>query len=183
MGGFDHGGEQRLGLFDGLLLHPLVHAEEVDEDRDLRLEHVRHDRLEEVVDGAAGDAAHHVFVERVDRRQEDDRRISEPLVLPDHRRRFEAVDVRHANVEQDQREILAQQMAQRLASRAREHELPAGRGEQRLHRHQRFGVVVDDENVGYRFAHQSSLRADGFKFLVSGFKLGPRPLETRQPET
>ena len=81
---------QRLGL----ALERLALGEELDEDRDLRLQDLRRERLEEVVDGADRVAAEHVQVAPVVRRQEDDRRVARALALADERGRLVAVEVR-----------------------------------------------------------------------------------------
>jgi hypothetical protein len=70
----------------------------------------------------------------VDRRQEDDRRVPGALPLPDQLCRLEPIQVRHLHVEQDHREVLVQQLTQRLPPRLRLHQVLAQALEHRLER-------------------------------------------------
>jgi hypothetical protein len=74
--------------------------------------------------------------------------IGGPLPLADERRRLEAVHARHAHVEQDDGEVVLQDVAQRLAPRARRDDVAVGPRQQVLQRDQAVQLVVDDEDVG-----------------------------------
>ena len=67
--------------------------------------------------------------------------------LPDQARGLEPVHVGHVDVEQDDRELLLQQAAQRLARRADADDAQVGRLENGLERHQVLPGVVDDEDA------------------------------------
>ena len=87
----------------GDLLAQLV---QVDEYRDLGLQHHRIDRLEDIIDRAHRVAAHQVLGFLVDRRQENDRDARSLRAFADQRGRFVAVHIGHEHVEQDYREII-----------------------------------------------------------------------------
>ena len=55
----------------------------------------------------------------MDRRDEDDRGLLEARMLADHRGELEAVELRHADVDQDDGDVVLEQMLQRLAGRTR----------------------------------------------------------------
>ena len=71
------------------------------------LQDLRAERLEEVVDRADRVAAEHVRVAAVVGGQEDDRRLPAALAAADQLGGLVAVEVRHGDVEQDQREVAA----------------------------------------------------------------------------
>ena len=72
---------------------------QLDEDRDLRAQHLRLERLEEVVDRAGRVAAEDVALFLRDRREEDDRDVARPLALLDQLGGLEPVELRHLDVE------------------------------------------------------------------------------------
>ena len=75
----------------------------------------------------------------------------------DQLRGLEAVHARHLDVEQDDREVVAQERRERLVARVREHELVAERLEDRLERDEVLGPVVDEQDVrAPRLAHALS---------------------------
>ena len=79
------------------------------------------------------------------------------LALLDERGRLETVHVRHLHVEQDQREVLAQERAERLLARGRAHESLTQRLEHRLEREQVLLLVVDQQDA--RLVHQAATSA------------------------
>ena len=94
-------------------------AVELGEHPDLGAQHLRHDRHRHVVDRAHLVAAQAVDVGEVDRRDEDDRGLLEARMLADHRGQLEAVELRHADVDQHDGDVGLQQMLERLARRGR----------------------------------------------------------------
>src|SRR5207249_7398909 len=77
----------------------LVLAMQLDEDGDLRAEHLRIERLRQVVDGAARVAAEDVLLVRRDRGQENDRDRACLLALLDQGRGLEAEKTRSRSEE------------------------------------------------------------------------------------
>ena len=100
-------GELLRGELLGLLADLPVLLPQLDEDRDLRAQDLRVERLEDVVDRADLVAAEDVLLLLRERRQEDDRDRARPLALLDHLGRLEPVHARHLDVEQDDREVVA----------------------------------------------------------------------------
>ena len=145
------GGPMLQGL--GLRLDLRRLLEELDEDRDLRLQDVGIDGRENVVDGAQGVSAGGVGVVRI-RSDEDDRRVLGALSLPDQRRRLEPVHSGHVHVEQDHRELFLQEKAQGFPPRGRRQDVLVQVGQDGRERHQFAGVVVDRENVDAAFARR-----------------------------
>lgn len=101
----------------GLTPRPLLHEVQIDEDLHLAAEHLGYHRREDVVDGAERVSAGRLHLVGVGR-HEDDRRMRGPVVLTDERSGLEAVDVGHVDVEQDDRELVAQHFPQRVVARA-----------------------------------------------------------------
>ena len=86
------------------------------EHLDLGAQHLRHDRHRNVVDGAHLVAAQPVEIADLYRRDEDHCCFLEARVLADHGGEFEAVELRHADVDQDDRDLVLEQIFQRLAA-------------------------------------------------------------------
>src|ERR687888_156390 len=105
---------------------------QLDEDGDLRAEDLRVEGLEDVVDRAGLVAAEDLPAVLADRRQEEDRDVPRALPLLDQLGGLEAVEARHLDVEEDDRELLLEPVAERL--------------EDRLEREQVLGAVVDEED-------------------------------------
>ena len=89
-------------------------AVKLDENLDLGPQHLRDDRNRHVIDGAHLVAAQAVHVGQVNGGDEDHRGLLEPRMLADHGGKLEAVEVRHADVHQDDRDLRLQQVLQRL---------------------------------------------------------------------
>ena len=94
-------------------------AIELGEDPDLGAQHLGNDRHRNIVDRAHLVAAQAVDVGQMDRRDEDHRRLLEARMLADHRRELEAVELRHADVHQDDGDVGLQQLLERFACRTR----------------------------------------------------------------
>ena len=91
-----------------------VLAVELGEDADLGAQHLRHHRHRHVVDRAHLVAAQMIDLGEMNRRDEDHRDLLEARMLADHRRKLEAVQLRHADVHQDDRDLVLEQVLQRF---------------------------------------------------------------------
>jgi hypothetical protein len=133
---------------------------EVEEDLDLRPQQVRVVRLEDVVDRAGLVAAVDVVALLGDRRDEDDRDVARLLAALDVLGGLEAVELGHLDVEQDERELVVQQPAQRLLARRDADQAARQRLEHGLERQQVLRPVVDEQDVRQlaRHAHTSRMR-------------------------
>ena len=100
-------------------------AIELGEDADLGPQHFRHDRHRNVVDRAHLVAAQVIDVGQMDRRDENHRDLLEARMLADHRRELEAVELRHADVDQDDRDLVLEQLLQRFLAGRRLDEILA----------------------------------------------------------
>ena len=100
-------------------------AIELGENLDLGAQHLGHDRHRDVVDGAHLVTAQTIDVADLDRRDEDHRRLLEPRMLADHGGELEPVQFRHADVDQDDGDLVLEQDLERLASRSRDDEILA----------------------------------------------------------
>ena len=76
--------------------------------------------------------------------------MSRALAFPDQPRRLEAVDARHAHVQEDHRKLLLQDAAQRLFAGIRQHQVLPQALQQLLQRHEISPVIVDDQDAGHR---------------------------------
>ena len=116
---------------------------QLDEHGNLGAEHLGTEGLEDVVDGPCRVTAEDVLVVFGDRSDEDDRDVLRALAPFDQRRRLEAVEHGHLDVEQDDRDVVLQQLAERLL---------AGVGVEK--------VLLDEEDVGHQ-AFVTSLTVAG----------------------
>src|SRR2546422_5336577 len=122
---------------------------QLDEDGDLRAQDVRAERLEDVVDSARRVAAKDVVLVLRDCGDEDDRNVLRALALLDQHRRLEAVEQRHLDVEQDDRDVVLQELAERLLAGVGVEEGLVERLEDGLEREQVLGPGVDEQGVGH----------------------------------
>ena len=146
--GLRQAAELRRALLEGvgLAAELLGLSEQLDEHPDLRPQHLRHDRRHDVVDRAQGVAPGAVRLV-TGRGHEDDRGMLRPGACADERRGLEAVHLGHVDVEEDDREIAAEQALERLPARGRHDEVLADIDEDRLEGDQLPRIVVDDEDV------------------------------------
>ena len=86
---------------------------------DLGAQHLGNDRHRHIVHRAHLVAAQPVDVGQMDGGDEDDRGLLEPRMLADHGGQLEAVELRHADVDQHDGDVGLQQMLERLARRRR----------------------------------------------------------------
>jgi hypothetical protein len=122
-------------------------AMQLHEDRHLRPQHGGVDRLVQVVHGTGAVAGHHILILVVERGEEDDRHRRRLLPLLDQVRQLEPAHVGHADVEDEQPEVLGHQRQQRVVGAGGAHQAVAGIVEDRLEHLQVGGLVVDDEDV------------------------------------
>jgi hypothetical protein len=91
-------------------------AIEFREDLDLGAQHFRNHRHRDVIDRAHLVAAKPVDIADLNGGNEDHRRLLETRVLADHGRELETVQFRHADIEQDDRDFILEQIFQRLTA-------------------------------------------------------------------
>ncbi len=120
---------------------------EIDEDVDLRAQHFGHDRHRDVIDRAGAVASDAIDVGHEHRGNQDDRRLPTTRMLPDHRRQLEAVELRHADVDQHHRDVGLEQMLERLARRVRLDEVLAHVAQNRLIAEQLARLIIDHQDV------------------------------------
>ena len=79
---------------------------QIDEHRDLGLQNLRNQRLDDIVHRPHFVTAEHRTKIITGARDKDDRGVPRALAFPYQARRFEAVDARHARIQQDDRKII-----------------------------------------------------------------------------
>ena len=89
-------------------------AIEFGENLHLGAEHLGNDRHRNVIDGAHLVGAQAIDVGQMDRRNEDDRGALKTRMLADHRRQLEPVELRHAYVDEDDRDLVLEQVLERF---------------------------------------------------------------------
>ena len=139
-----------------LLLELHVLLPQLDEDRHLRAQDARVDRLEDVVDGARRIPAIEVLLLLREGRDEDDGNVLRALAALDQLRELVPVEIRHLDVEEDAGEILEQQLLERRGPRRDGDEAVPERLEYRLEREEILLVVVDEQDVRAGSAHAST---------------------------
>jgi hypothetical protein len=149
------GGSERDPLV-GMAAQPSLGQVQVDEHPDFRAQHLGDDRRQDVVDRAERIAADRLHLVGVGG-DEDDRRVRRALVLADQRRRLEAIDVGHVDVEQDRRELGLQDVPESLRAGASTDEVVRRMLEHRLEDQQLLVEVVDDEDARAAFVGSSAL--------------------------
>ena len=87
-------------------------------------------------------------------RDEDDGRALEARVLVDQLRRLEPVHVRHADVEQHDRELLVHQLLERLAPGMRKHQVLAKIAEHGLIGQQPRRLIIYQQDVDLAARHR-----------------------------
>ena len=116
--------------------------------RDLGAQHLRVDRLDDVVDGTGRIAALDLLAVRIRPREEHDRRVLVPRPLLDQLDGLEAVHAGHPDVHDDHPEVLVEERPQRLLAGAGRHDLMVERRQQGLERRQGVRLVVDYQDAG-----------------------------------
>ena len=150
-----HGARHRLGLGAGPgLAHALSPlAAELDEHRHLGAQDLGLEGLDHVVHGARGVGQGDLLHLRDLGGEEDDRDVARARTGADDARGLQAVEPGHADVEEDDRDVLAQQRPQRLLAGLGADQSLAQRLQDRPQRRQVLLVVVDQQD-----AHRVLLR-------------------------
>ena len=151
-GGIEHTAQEQRALRQLFGLPPdfLRFPEQLDEDRDLRPQDLRFEGLEDVIDGAQRVAAGDVGLALDGRGEEDDRRVARLLPVADERGGLEAVHAGHVHVQEDDREVLLEQMHQRLRAGAGVPQRPPFTREHGFQREQVLRFVVDEQDLDQR---------------------------------
>jgi hypothetical protein len=92
----------------------------------------------------------------VDRGNEDDRRFAEAGMLTQHGGELEAVEFRHADVDENDRDVVLEQKLQGLARRRGLDQILVQLVKDNLVGEQLVGLIVDQENVDF-FGHDAGL--------------------------
>jgi hypothetical protein len=88
-------------------------------------------------------------------------------MLADHRRKLEAIELRHVDVEQDDGNFRPQQAFQRLTARAGRDQALAKRTEDRFIAQKLSRLVVDQKNVDLvAFLHNGALLNDAATYAA-----------------
>src|SRR5487761_955836 len=116
------GGERGRSLLDQLLqlgsipAQLLLRTVQLDKDGDLRPQDRWHDRRKDEIDSAELISAPGVGLGLIECGHEDDRGQLRPRALAYELGGLESIHDRHANVEKDHRELLAQQLSQSVSA-------------------------------------------------------------------
>ena len=136
----------------------LGEQKELDEDLDLRAQDLGDDRRYHEVDGAQRVALRNARFVAVVRRDEYDRNVRRALAAAYQRGRLEAVDSRHVDVEENDREFVLEDLLQRVFAGRHVDEVLAEFIEDRAEHDVLVGPVVDDEDIG-AFGHDRAAGA------------------------
>ena len=124
-------------------------AEQLGEDPHLGAQHFGHHRHRHVIDRAHLIAAQPVDVGQMDGRDENDRCLAEPRMLADHRGELKAVEFRHADVDENDGDVVLEQELQGFARRRRLDEIFAELAEDHLVGEELVGLIVHQEDVDF----------------------------------
>ena len=122
-------------------------AIEIGEYPDLGPEQFRHDRHRQVIDRAHLIAAQMVNFRKMYRGDENDRDLLEPRVLSDQRCKLKAIELRHADIDEDDRNLILEKLLQRFFSRHRLDEIVTQRLQDHLIGEQLRWLIVYQEDV------------------------------------
>src|SRR6266508_2247454 len=123
---------------------------QLDEDGDLGAQDLRAERLEDVVDRAGRIAPEDLLLVLRDGRDEDDRNVLRPFALLDQRSGLEAVELRHLDVEQDDRDVVLQELAEGVHTGVGIKKVLVERLEDPLEGEEVLGAIVDEEDVRHQ---------------------------------
>ena len=134
------------------LLELLTLQIELDQHGHLAAQNVRHDRNRHVVDRTEPVALQSIELTHVHAGDEDDRRTLVARMIVNHRGGLEPIHARHADVQQDDREVALHQQLERFESGARGHEVLSEPAEDGFVGQQPRGLIVDQQNIDPVFA-------------------------------
>ena len=126
---------------------------------DLGAQHRRNDRHRHVIDRAHLVAAQAIDVVHLDGGDEDDRRALKPRMLADHGRELEAVEFRHADIDQDDGGLVLEQELQSLARRSRLDQILPEIAKNLLVGEQLRGLIVHQQDIDFVVHGRSSCMA------------------------
>jgi hypothetical protein len=120
---------------------------QLDEDRDLGPDELGYHRLDQVIDRADGIAPYGVVLTAVRSSEKKDGCVTRLVALPDEERGFEAVHLRHLDVQKDDCEIVCQKPLEGFPPGLRLDEILSQPLKHGLQRHQVRGLIVHQEDV------------------------------------
>ena len=145
---------QRLGALGDPLLQLLVEllqlaglAEQFGENPHLGAQQFRHHRHGKIIHRARLIAAQIIGFRQVNGGDEDDRGLLEARMLADHLGQLEAVQLRHADIDQDDRDIGLEQIGQRLLGRGGRDQIFAQLLQHHLIAEQLAGLIIHQQDI------------------------------------
>ena len=124
-------------------------AMQFDEHPDLGAQHFRNDGHGDVVDRAPAIAVDLVGVGKVDAGDEDDCSLAEARMLANHVGQLETVQLRHADVHEDDGDVVSEEDVERLLGRRGLDQILAQLGEDHLVAQELGGLVVHHQDVDF----------------------------------
>ena len=131
-------------------------AEQLDKNTHLGPQNFGNDRYRHVIHRAQFVSAHAIDVGYLDRGNEDDGRLLKPRMLADHGRQLEAVELRHAHVDENDGDIVLEQICQRLPRRRSLDQIFSEVAQDHLVGQKLIRLVVDQKDVDF-VSHGSCL--------------------------
>ena len=122
-------------------------AIQIDEHFHLGAQQLRHDRHGHVIDAAELVAAQLIRFGHHHRRDENDGGGLESRVLANHRRELEAVQIRHAHIDEDQGHFVLEQHLEGLARGGRLDEVLADLGQDDFVAQQLGVLIIDQQDI------------------------------------
>ena len=122
-------------------------AIQLNKDLHLCLENFRDHGHRHIVDRAGAIAFQEIVGFEAHGRNEDDRRLLMPRVISDHRRKLEPVEIGHADVHQDDRDLGFQKSRQRFLGGRRLDQCRVQAVEDRLVSKELARLVIDKQDV------------------------------------
>ena len=169
---FDGHGEARMRYFQlvGALADPELEvrielfkllglAEQLDEDPHLGAQQFRNDGDRYIVDGAKLIAPQAIHVGHLDGGDEDDSRLAEARVIADDLGKLKTVEIRHDDIDQNDRDLMLEELLQGLVRGAGPDDLFVQLLQDRFDAQQLRGLIVDKKYL-YTFRH--SIDHQGF---------------------
>src|SRR5207244_1452846 len=121
--------------------------EHLDESPHLGLQNIRRERLEDVIDATKRVALADVDIALADGCKKDDGRVTGFFPLPDQGCGLKAIYIGHFDIQQDDRNLVPQQILQRLGTRTCLHEILVQALEYAFQREQILAAIIDKKDV------------------------------------